>query len=61
MPLCPEKVGFIISKIETLSYQTTLDLKTLDGNVILNISYFPEERLKDAIRILTPVFRLLML
>ncbi|MDP2279113.1 MAG: NrpR regulatory domain-containing protein [Nitrospirota bacterium] len=51
-----EKVGFIISKIETLSYQTTLDLKTLDGNVILNISYFPEERLKDAIRILTPVF-----
>ena len=54
--LVSEKVGFIISKIETLSYQTTLDLKTLDGNVILNISYFHEERLKDAIRILTPVF-----
>lgn len=54
--LVSEKVGFIISKIETLSYQTTLDLKTLNGNVILNISYFPEERLKSAIRILTPVF-----
>lgn len=54
--LVSEKVGFVISKIETLSYQTTLDLKTLNGNVILNISYFPEERLKSAIKILTPVF-----
>ena len=40
--LVSEKIGFVISKIETLSYQTTLDLKTLDGDVILNISYFPE-------------------
>ena len=54
--LVSEKIGFIISKIETLSYQTTLDLKTLNGNVILNISYFPGERLKNAIKILTPVF-----
>ncbi|MFA4827875.1 MAG: NrpR regulatory domain-containing protein [Thermodesulfovibrionales bacterium] len=54
--LVSEKIGFVISKIETLSYQTTLDLKTLDGDVILNISYFPEEKLKAAIKILTPVF-----
>lgn len=54
--LVSEKIGFVISKIETLSYQTTLDLKTFDGDVILNISYFPEERLKDVLRILTPVF-----
>ncbi|MEK7196862.1 MAG: NrpR regulatory domain-containing protein [Nitrospirota bacterium] len=54
--LVSEKIGFVISKIETLSYQTTLVLKTLDGDVILNISYFPEEKLKAAIKILTPVF-----
>lgn len=54
--LVSDKVGFIISKIETLSYQTTIDLKTLNGNVILNISYFSEERLKNAIKILAQVF-----
>jgi repressor of nif and glnA expression len=54
--LVSEKVGFIISKIETLSYLTNLDLETQEGNIILNISYFPEERLKDAIKIMKPVF-----
>lgn len=51
-----EKVGFIISRVDALSYQTTLNLKTLEGNVILNISYFPEKRLNDVIRILTQIF-----
>jgi HTH-type transcriptional regulator, global nitrogen regulator NrpRI len=54
--LVSEKLGFIISKIETLSYLTDLDLDTLEGNIILNISYFPEGRLKDAIKIMRPVF-----
>ena len=44
-----EKVGFIISKIETLSYLTDFDLDTQEGNIILNISYFPEAKLKEAI------------
>lgn len=51
-----EWVEFVISRIESLSYLTTLDLKTMDGNVILNISYFPEDRIKDALRILKPTF-----
>ncbi len=54
--LVSEKIGFIISKIETLSYQTTLDLSTLNGNVILNISYLPEDKLKNAMKILFQVF-----
>jgi HTH-type transcriptional regulator, global nitrogen regulator NrpRI len=54
--LVSERVGFIISKIETLSYLTNYDLGTQEGNIILNISYFPEERLKDAIKIMRPVF-----
>lgn len=51
-----EKVGFVINRIESLSYLTTLNLKTMDGDVILNISHFPEDRLKDALRILKPIF-----
>lgn len=51
-----ERVGFVISRIETLSYLTTLDLETMDRDVILNISFFPEESLRDAVRILKKVF-----
>lgn len=54
--LVSEKVGFIISKVETLSYLTDLNLETLEGNVILNVSYFPEQRLKDAVKIMGPIF-----
>ncbi|MCE5195477.1 MAG: NrpR regulatory domain-containing protein [Nitrospiraceae bacterium] len=52
-----DKVGFVISKIETLSYLTTLDIKTFKGDVILNISTFQEEKLKDALEILKPIFK----
>jgi len=51
-----EKVGFVISKIEALSYLTNLDLETRQGDIILNISFFPQERLKDALKIMKPVF-----
>jgi len=51
-----EKVGFINSKIENLSYLTDLDLEKNEGNIILNVSYFPEEKLKDALHIMKPVF-----
>jgi repressor of nif and glnA expression len=54
--LVSEKVGFIISKIETLSYLTNLDLITNNGNIILNISYFPEKKLKEALKIMSPIF-----
>lgn len=54
--LVSEKIGFVISKIETLSYLTNLDLEKNEGDIILNVSYFPEEKLKDALRIMKPVF-----
>lgn len=54
--LVSEKVGFVISKIETLSYLTTLNPETFKGDVILNISYFPEENLRDVMKLLRPVF-----
>jgi repressor of nif and glnA expression len=51
-----EKVGFIISKIETLSYLTDFDLDTQEGNIILNLSYFPEKKLMDAIKVMKTIF-----
>jgi HTH-type transcriptional regulator, global nitrogen regulator NrpRI len=51
-----EKVGFVISKIESLSYLTSLDLAAMAGNIILNISYFPEERLAEVLNTMSPVY-----
>lgn len=54
--LVSERVGFIISKIEALSYLTNLDFEKNEGNIILNVSYFPKDRLKDALRIMKPIY-----
>jgi repressor of nif and glnA expression len=54
--LVSEKLGFVISKIETLSYLTNFDLANNEGDIILNISCFPEEKLKEALRIMKLVF-----
>lgn len=51
-----EKVGFVINRIETLSYLTTLNLGTMDGDIILNISYIPEDMESEALRIAAPIF-----
>lgn len=55
--LVSEKVGFIISKIENLSYQTDFDIEKKDGNVILNVSFVSDKDLKDALRVMKPVFQ----
>jgi hypothetical protein len=54
--LVPDKIGFVISRIETLSYLTTLDLAAMEGDVILNISYFPRNKLALALKLLKPIF-----
>jgi repressor of nif and glnA expression len=54
--LVSNKVGFVISKIESLSYLTTLDVDRMEGDVILNISLVPARRMKTALRLLKPVF-----
>ncbi|MBN2653503.1 MAG: DUF128 domain-containing protein [Nitrospirae bacterium] len=52
-----EKLGFVISKIETYSYQTTIDLDQMKGKVILNISYLPDDRLDDCLKLMSNVFK----
>lgn len=50
-----EKASFVISKIDTLSYLTTLDLTSLKGDIILNISNINRRDLDKALRIMSPV------
>ncbi|TNF53844.1 DUF128 domain-containing protein, partial [bacterium] len=52
-----EKVGFIISRIETLSYMTSFDIDKQEGDIILNVSFIHEKDLKDAIKIMKPVYK----
>lgn len=52
-----EKVGFVISRIETLAYMTTFDIEKQEGNIILNVSYFQAEKLKEALSIMKPVYQ----
>ena len=51
-----EKIGFVSSRIETLSFLTSLDLEKNNGDIIINVSYFPEKNLKEALAIMKPVF-----
>ncbi len=55
--LVSEKVGFIISRIETLAYMTNFDIDKQEGDIILNISYFRETDLKQVLKIIKPVFK----
>ncbi len=54
--LVSEKVGFVGSRIETLSYLTNLDLEKMEGDIILNVSFIQEDKLKEAIKIMKAVF-----
>ena len=56
LALVSERVGFIISKIENLSYLTDFEPNTMEGNIILNVSFFPEGKLKEALKVMRPIF-----
>jgi hypothetical protein len=51
-----ERVNFVISKIDSLAFLTDFSIDTLKGNIILNISFFQEKKLRDALRIMADIF-----
>jgi HTH-type transcriptional regulator, global nitrogen regulator NrpRI len=51
-----ERVNFVISKIDSLSYLTDFNIDAMKGNIILNISFFPEKKLRDALKVMAEVF-----
>jgi len=55
--LVSDKVGFMASKIEILAYQTDFDIDNRRGKVPVNISFFPEERFKQAIEAMKDAFQ----
>ena len=51
-----DKLGFVISKIDTLAYRTTFDLKSGRGHIILNASLLPAERFTECLEVMRDVF-----
>lgn len=51
-----EKVGFIINKIETLSYLSDFDISTMKGHLILNITYIHKNKIRKALKAMENVF-----
>lgn len=51
-----EKVGFIINKIETLSYLSDFDINSMKGRLILNITYIHKNKIRKALKAMERVF-----
>ena len=55
--LVGDKIGFVLSKVELLAYQTTFDLKSQLGAVPVNVSLLPRDELHHCLDLMSPVFR----
>jgi hypothetical protein len=55
--LVSDKLGFIISKIDSLAYGTSLDLKSGRGKIITNVSLVPADRFDEGLEVMRGVFR----
>jgi repressor of nif and glnA expression len=53
--LVGDRMGFIITRIEKLIYETTFDLKTKLGNVIINTSIIDKKDLDETVEIMRHV------
>lgn len=51
-----DKVGFAISRIEQLAFRTEFDYENLRGVVPANVSFFPQDRFQEALKVMAPVF-----
>ncbi len=54
--LAPEQIGFVIERIASLAFQTTLDPALGTGDVIINTSLFPKDRFKKALSAMKDAF-----
>jgi len=55
--LVSDKVGMVASRIDELSYLTTLDAEKKSGDVILNVSLIPKDDFQQALNIVKEVSR----
>jgi len=54
--LVVDKLGLVISKIDTLSYLSNFNLKKRTGNVILNVAFIPSNVFEKALDIMKNAF-----
>lgn len=54
--LVADKLGLVITKIDTLSYLADFNLKQRKGSVILNVTFIPRSKFEDALNIMKGVF-----
>ncbi len=47
--LAPQQIGFVIERIASLAFQTTLDPARGEGEVVINTSLFPKDKFKKAL------------
>ena len=52
-----DKVGFVSDKIELLAYQASFDIERRTGNVPVNISIFPKDKFKTALKEMAGAFK----
>lgn len=52
-----DKIGFVISRIETLAFRTTFDPVSKQGLLPVNISFFEKEQFNAALDLMIPVFK----
>jgi repressor of nif and glnA expression len=56
-PACgPDRIVSVMSRIENLTFQTTFDPQTRQGNLPVNVSLFPKGRLKKVLESMKPAF-----
>ena len=55
--LVQDKVGLMLSRIETQAFQTTFDWRSGNGLIPVNVSLFPKEKYTKAISTMAPIFK----
>jgi hypothetical protein len=55
--LVADKVGFAFSRIEMLAFRTSFDCEKRSGLVPVNVSFFPKENFRKALKIMKPFFQ----
>ena len=52
-----DKISLSNSRIDVLSFKTTFNIKKNGGMTPVNISFFPEDQFKKALKLMKPVFK----
>ncbi|MDO8886660.1 NrpR regulatory domain-containing protein [Candidatus Oleimmundimicrobium sp.] len=55
--LVSDKIGLVSTKIDTLSYLTSLDFKNKKGKVVMNVSILDKSDYKKALRVMKDIFK----